>query len=193
MTKREIISDEILIKKILKGDSDSFRFLIERYQNRVYSIGWRLFRNSDDAHDFSQEVFLKVYNNLESYKGSSSFGYWLARVAYNFGISQLEKLKRQSNLSAGELCVNDASDDFTPEEGQMKREIRMLVEKAIDDLPETYRVCVDLYFYMNLKYSEIEDITGIPVNTIKSNVYRAKTILRDRLRGTIAEEYYEMR
>ena len=74
----------------------------------------------------------------------------------------------------------------------IKDETISLLRNAMNKLPEQYRICVDLYFYMGMKYAEIEGITGYPVNTIKSNVLRAKQILRDRLRGSIAEDYHEM-
>ena len=85
-----------------------------------------------------------------------------------------------------------AADDMTPERSHLRKEIREVLMEAVRKLPERYRICVDLYFFMGLTYGEISEITGYPVNTIKSNVLRAKIMLRDELKGTIAEDYHEL-
>ena len=80
----------------------------------------------------------------------------------------------------------------SPERRSAKNEIRETLHEAVRRLPERYRICVDLYFFLELTYAEISEITGFPVNTIKSHVLRAKAILRDGLKGTAAEEYHEL-
>jgi RNA polymerase sigma-70 factor (ECF subfamily) len=148
----------------------------------------RFFKNYEDASDFVQEVFIRAYNNLRTFKGKSPFRHWLTKIAYNFGINQVHGAKQESDIAS---CVVVARDE-SPEESHLSREVSVLLTKAISGLPERYRISVDLYFYMGLTYNQIHEITGVPVNTIKSDVLRAKQILRDSLKGTIAEDYDEI-
>ena len=184
----EIPGDEKLVKSVLRGDTECFRILVERYQDRVYSTGMRLFRNSDDARDYTQEVFIRVYNRLDSFRGNSPFRYWLMKVAYNHGINMLKKIKDSSEYSDSCSLSNEPSPHRIAEEN----DINSVLREAVDRLPEKYRICVDLYFYSGFSYRQICEITGFPENTIKSHVYRAKNILRQSLRGSIAEEIDEL-
>ncbi len=180
-------TDEQVLRDVIRGDAEKFKIIVERYQAYIFSIGMRFFRNEDDSYDFVQDVFLKAFNELGTFKGKAFFRSWLVRIAYNYGINRIkEKRIREEDIN------ERASEESTPEKDHLKYETVVLLRKAIDDLPEKYRICVDLYFFMGFKYNEIESITGYPVNTIKSNVLRAKQILRDKLRGSIAEDYNEM-
>lgn len=179
--------DEKIIREVLRGDIEGYRIIVDRYRKKIFSLGMRFFKNREEANDFAQEVFLKAYGNLGSYKSLAPFRFWLARLAYNLGIDRIGSL-------GGECIISDSipSSGDGPEEEHVKNELRDAVCGAMDRLPEKYRICIDLYFYMGLAYSEISEITGMPVNTIKSNVLRAKVKLRDMLRGTIAEDYEKL-
>ena len=185
---RNNASDEKLVRSVLNGDSDSFRILIERYQDKVYSTGMRFFRNSDDARDYTQEVFIRVYSRLESFRGSAPFRYWLMKVSYNHGINMLKKVRdSEEYLETGSDSMEPGPDSIVE-----KRAVSSALREAVDSLPEKYRICVDLYFYMGFSYRQINEITDFPENTIKSHVYRAKKILRYRLSGSIVEECHGM-
>jgi len=186
--KHESITDEQIVRQVLLGNTESFRIIVERYQRPVFGMGMRFFRNRDDAGDFTQEVFLKAYEALGSYAGRAPFRFWLMRIAYHHGISRMEALRTTEQAITDEMPANDES----PEQGSAKNEIREILHEAVRRLPERYRICVDLYFFLELTYAEISEITGFPVNTIKSHVLRAKAILRDGLKGTAAEEYHEL-
>jgi RNA polymerase sigma-70 factor, ECF subfamily len=181
------VPDEQIVGKVLNGDRESFRDIVTAYQTAIFNIGMRFFRNRDDALDFLQEVFLKAYKEIRSYKRKAPFRAWLTRIAYNAGINKIKELKTENIQFSDDISsrVNTENDYIRDET------VKVLVE-AVNSLPDQYRICIDLYFFMGLKYADIESITGYPVNTIKSNVLRAKRILRDKLRGNIAEDYHEM-
>jgi RNA polymerase sigma-70 factor, ECF subfamily len=183
----EIYPDERIVRQVVNGDIESYEIIVKRYQSYIYSIGMRFFKNTDDSNDFVQDVFLKAYIELESFKGKAPFHSWLIRIAYNHGINKI-KAGKVENV----IFEESVSAEPTQEQRHIKDEAITLLRTAIDSLPEQYRICVDLYFFSGLKYIEIESITGFPVNTIKSNVLRAKQILRNKLRGSIAEDYDEM-
>ena len=186
--KNDLVPDEEIVRRIINGDIDLFREVVKRYQNYIFSIGMRFFKNEDDSHDFLQEVFIKTYNNLKYYKGRAPFRFWLVKIAYNHGINKVSGRKVEGEYSDN-LAVMD---EKTPEKNHLKVEIKDLLLSSIEKLPFKYQVCLDLYFFLGLSYNQINLITGIPVNTIKSNVLRAKSILRDALKGTIAEEYHDL-
>ncbi|MBN1498185.1 MAG: sigma-70 family RNA polymerase sigma factor [Spirochaetes bacterium] len=180
-------TDEQIVRQVLLGGIESFKIIVERYQKKIYGIGMRFFKNMDDSRDFTQEVFIRAYENLKSYAGRAPFRYWLSRIAYNHGINRLGSGRAES-----EVPEEQAADTLTPERSHLKEEVREMLMEAVARLPERYRICVDMYFFMGLTYGEISEITGYPVNTIKSNVLRAKMMLRDELKGTIAEDYHEL-
>jgi len=185
----EHLSDEGIIERVFQGEMELFRELIIRYQNLLYSIGMRFFRNVQESEDFVQDVTIKAFENLKSFLGKGSFRAWLTRIAYNLGIDRKRAHNAEEDIAGREIAVPTP----TPEESHIRSEISEVLRRAIDTLPEKYRICLDFFFFWGLSYNEISDITGFPVNTIKSHVLRAKQALRDCLRGTVAERYYEMR
>jgi RNA polymerase sigma-70 factor (ECF subfamily) len=170
--------DQTIIARVLAGDRDSFAVLVRRHQRIVYSLGLSFFRNADDAADFVQDVFVKAYRALGSFRGRSKFSTWLYRVAYNTALNAARR--RREYLSLAEDL--ETPNDDAPERQALRGAARTAVARAVAELPERFRVCLDLYFFYGLSYPEIETVTGFPVNTIKSHVFRAKKLLRDELR-----------
>jgi RNA polymerase sigma-70 factor (ECF subfamily) len=175
--REEETDDFLIIGEILSGDAGVFQLLVLRYEKAVFSMGMSFFHNREDASDFSQEVFLKIFRNLAQFKGGSRFSTWLYRVAYNTGINGINRRKEYRSLAE-----EDAVPDFdSPEKRTVLKSAKEAIKQAVDGLPERYRVCVDLFFFYDRSYKEIEAITGYPVNTIKSHVFRAKKLLQEAL------------
>jgi len=181
-------TDEQIVKHILRGDNEMFRIIIARYQKQIFNIGLRFFKNEYDSYDFVQEVFIKAFQKLNTFRELSPFRFWLLKIAYNTGISNVKAFKNDGSIEG--VIVPSLEKD--PEKKHLEEEIREILLDAISTLPERYRICLDLYFFYGFSYKEINSITGYPVNTIKSNVFRAKKELRSILSGTPAEEYHEL-
>jgi RNA polymerase sigma-70 factor (ECF subfamily) len=179
---REDADDLLIVSQITSGQKDLFRFLVKRHEQAVYGMGLGFFRNPEDASDFTQDVFLKVYRGLSRFEGRSRFSTWLYKIAYNTAVNGVTRRKEYRSLAEEE----GLSDGDTPERKMLREASRKAVLGAVEELPERYRVCVDLFFFYSRTYQEIEGITGIPVNTVKSHVFRAKKLLREKL-GEIAE------
>ena len=169
--------DRMIAAQVVSGQKELFRLLIKRHEQAVYGMGISFFRNADDAEDFVQEVFLKVFRNLPRFEGRSRFSTWLYKIAYNTAISSISRIKQYHSLAEDEISSNDT----TPERKLLRDLAREAVLEAIKELPERFRACVDLFFFYDRSYKEIEVITGYPVNTIKSHVFRSKSILREKL------------
>lgn len=182
------LTDEILVNQIVAGERDLYRILIERHQQNVFSLGLGFFKNTEDASDFTQEVFLKAYVGLSGFQGRSRFSTWLYRIAYNTGINSLNRRHEFISLASEYEEQPDSFDPPAPDnvEAEILRKYAMeAVREAMKELPERYRICLELYFFYDRSYDEIEVITSFPLNTIKSHIFRAKQLLRERLSETM--------
>lgn len=171
--------DRNLIKSALKGDSESFGCLMSLYYNRVFAVGRRFFQNQEDSKDFTQEVFIKVFKNLSSFRGESSFATWITKIAFTTAMN--EKMRGKDTVDIPEN-MEFPSKMKSPEELQIFSLTREAVLEAMKDLPENYLICLEFYFFHDFSYEEISVMTGFPVNTIKSHIFRAKKILRRKLK-----------
>jgi RNA polymerase sigma-70 factor (ECF subfamily) len=176
------VDDQVIVAQIVSGQKELFRLLVQRHKPAVYGMGLSFFRNPEDASDFVQEVFLKVFRNLSRFEGRSRFSTWLYKIAYNTAVNGVTR-KREYQSLAEDV---PAAEGDSPERKLLRAAAQEAVLGAITELPGRYRVCVDLFFFYDRSYQEIEAITGFPVNTIKSHVFRAKKLLREKLEG-IAE------
>jgi RNA polymerase sigma-70 factor (ECF subfamily) len=172
--------DQLIVSQVINGQKDLFRLLVRRYERAVYGMGLSFFRNTEDASDFVQEVFLKVYRSLSRFEGRSRFSTWLYKIAYNTAVNGVNRRKEYYSL-ADEDADKLTNDCDTPERVLLRNAARDAIQAALKELPERFRICVDLFFFYDRSYQEIEAITGFPVNTIKSHVFRAKKLLRERL------------
>jgi RNA polymerase sigma-70 factor (ECF subfamily) len=170
--------DKALVDRVVAGESEVFAALIKRHQKAVFGLGLGFFKNEEDTGDFVQDVFLKAYRNLPGFQGKSKFSTWLYRIAYNTALNAVKRRREYQSL-AEDMEIPDFDD---PQTRTLREASRAAIRTALDELPERYRICLDLYFFYDLSYPEIEGVTGFPVNTIKSHVFRAKALLRDKLR-----------
>jgi RNA polymerase sigma-70 factor (ECF subfamily) len=171
--------DRLIVSRIVAGQKELFRLLVERHERAVYGMGLSFFRNAEDAADFTQEVFLKSYRSLSHFEGRSRFSTWLYKIAYNTAVNGIRRQKEYRSLAEEE----NLKDEDTPERKLLRSAAREAVLEALAELPPRYRICVDLFFFYDRSYQEIALITGYPVNTIKSHVFRAKKLLREKLEG----------
>lgn len=178
--ERDIIKkrDSALVQSALSGNTSSFARLMSLYKTRIFYFGKSFFHNDADSEDFVQDVFLKVFMHLDSFKGISQFSTWLMRIAWTTAVNAVNRRKEYLPI-ADETALLD--NDSTPEEKQIKKLTGEAVRQAIAELPEKYAVCIEMYFFYDIPYQEISEITEFPVNTIKSHIFRAKKILREKL------------
>jgi RNA polymerase sigma-70 factor (ECF subfamily) len=178
----ETLTDNEIVEIVLSGRTEMYRVLIERHEKKVFAMGRGFYHNRDEARDFTQEVFLKAFHALPRFEGRSGFATWLFRIAYNQAVNGKRGLKEYASLADSEdAVVSEAASFDMPEHNLLKKNIKEAVRTAIQELPEKYRICIDLSFFYELTYEEIARITAFPVNTVKSHILRAKRILREKL------------
>jgi len=178
------LNDQMIVEQVVSGQKNLFRLLVRQHEKAVFGMGLSFFRNKEDASDFTQEVFLKAFRSLSRFEGRSRFSTWLYKIAYNTALNEVNRRKEYVSLAEeDENKLVNTSD--TPERIALRNAAKKAVREAISELPERFRICVDLFYFYDRAYQEIEAITGIPVNTIKSHVFRSKIILREKLENLI--------
>ncbi|MBQ3670975.1 MAG: sigma-70 family RNA polymerase sigma factor [Treponema sp.] len=171
--------DNSLVKSALSGDKKAFERLCALHGKRISALAKNFFKREEDRDDFVQEVFMKAYMKLSSFRGASSFGTWITAVAYNLAVNSVTRHAEYVPLSDEELLEGR---NLSPEEELVKKLTVQAVREAVGGLPEKYGICLDLYFFHDLSYEEIGKVTGFPLNTIKSHVFRGKKLLHEKLR-----------
>jgi len=179
MAEETDFNDRLIVSQIVSGQKNLFRLLVRKHEKAVYGMGMSFFRNNEDACDFTQEVFLKAYRSLSRFEGRSRFSTWLYKIAYNTAINEVNRRKEYHSLAEEDTALIDNVQ--IPERIAIRNSAKEAIRAAVKELPERFRLCVDLFFFYDRSFKEIEAITGIPVNTIKSHVFRAKILLREKL------------
>lgn len=176
-----------LIRQVKNGNAGAFRYLVASYQNLVVHIIGRVIQCQEDLEDVSQEVFLKVFKNIERFKGNSKLSTWIASIAYNASLDYLKKYRKSELDFTDDAVKIDRKDsfDFNPTE---RNDLHRFLREQIECLPMHYRTLVTLFHLEEFNYKEIEEITNLPQGTVKSYLHRARQILKENLKFVIADE-----
>lgn len=177
------LTDEDLVAQTLKGRPGAFEDLVRRHQHGIFAFLFRMARDPDDAADLAQEVFLKVFANLEQYKPEFRFKTWLYRIAANAAVDR--RRRRRPTRSINELGPENEdgastipSIDPGPEEALHEREMRDRIEAALEEMPASHREVLLLRFQGDMRYDEIAAITRLPLGTVKNRIFRAREFLK---------------
>lgn len=181
----ELYTDIYYVERIVAGDTACFACLLDRYGAQVHSLIARVVGNRQDAEELTQDVFLKVFRNLSSFRGKSSFSTWLYRIAYNTAISETRK-KRQEFLAIDETQFSNISEEevnirlgHTDNSEQI-----VLLEKALDKLSPDDRFVILLFYMEDKSVEEVAVITGLTVSNVKTKLHRIRkrlyVLLMDR-------------
>lgn len=183
------INEKELLKKCQSGDREAFNILVETYQRQVINLAYGMLSNSEDATDAAQEVFIKVYRNIDNFEGKSSLATWIYRITSNVCKDFLRK--RTRTIQAVSIYEGSEDDDDrpmeikdsspTPQEHIEMTETQREVRKALDELPEEYKSVIVMYDLEGLSYDEISNVLQCPVGTIKSRLNRARKALKKNL------------
>jgi len=186
-------SDTALVERALANDLAAFEQLVARYQNKIVGFVARMLHDSDEAEDVAQEVFIKAYRSLDSFRGASSFSTWLYRIATNLCIDRSRKRKRspQSAYSLDEpIDTEDEGSgrreipDFSaePQSGVERDELRRQVRQTMAEMPEKLRAVLVMCDLQGMAYEEIAAALDCPIGTVKSRLFHARADLARRLR-----------
>lgn len=173
--------DYELVQESLKGNQNAFAELLSRYKNLVYSVVLRMVNDSEEANDLAQEVFIKVYKNLDKYQPEYKFSTWLIRITTNHVIDYRRK-RKQDTINIDDM-VAEPPDHDTPESEYLKKEKTKGIQGALNSLPDMYKIPIILYHQQGLSYQEIADIIGEPLSKVKNRIFRGRKMLKEILTG----------
>ncbi len=194
------IPDEKLVELfITSNDEKAFEEIVNRYGDKIYGLAFRITRDHHSAEEVLQEVFLTLINKIHTFRGESKFSSWLYRVTANASYMYLRNYKKYENdvslenyvpydengTLMGRIKVKDWSD--RPDKALLSKEAMAIIERAINELPEPYRVVFHLRDVEGLSNEEIAGVLGISVPAVKSRLHRARLYLRDML----SDYFYE--
>jgi RNA polymerase sigma factor (sigma-70 family) len=197
--------EKLLVEKIVSGDLTAFQQFIEKYQRLVTHMVFRMILNESDREEICQDVFLKIYQNLKNFQFQSKISTWISKITYNTCINYLKKkkailyddLKIQENDSFhSPLEVKQQDSNLLkessplPDETAIAHEISEMLYQELNELPIQYRTIITLYHLDNLSYEEISDIVGMPMGTVKSHLFRARKLLKDKLLQKYEEQEF---
>lgn len=166
--------DHSLVIRTLQGDTYAFGVLVSRYQSSVFNVCYRLLGERREAEDLTQEAFLRAYQRLKSFDSGRSFGPWMRRVAANMCYNHLQKNQLPQTLLDNQLEITKDADGANPEHSAEKSEQSALIRAALLDLPPHYRIVLELRHFQELSYDEMAVELDLPLNTVKSHLFRAR-------------------
>ena len=177
-----------LLERHRQGDALAFRELYQEFEAMVYNLALRMSGDPADAEDIAQETFIRAYRHLGKFKGKSSLKTWVFRIALNCSNTRLRRrarrLSRRVDDSEREL-ERAADEGRSPEERALATDLSAGVRVALDLLPVHYREAVLLRDFEELNYSEIAEVLGVRIGTVRSRIARGREQLRKRLEGSI--------
>jgi RNA polymerase sigma-70 factor (ECF subfamily) len=181
------IPDETLVRNILDGDKNAFEHIIRRYNQRLFRAGMSLLNNEADVEDAMQTAYINAFLHLGQFKHNSSFGTWLTRIMINQCLGQIRRSRSTpTNISLQDNSINMV----TPDSELHNKELSALLEHAMEQLPEKYRLVFVLREVEDLSVKETAEVLDIAPSNVKTRLNRAKTMLKDHLKGYMREHVY---
>ncbi|WP_172632123.1 RNA polymerase sigma factor [Dictyobacter arantiisoli] len=181
ITSASVEQDDIALVTASKaGNQDAFALLVERHQRRVFNLVYRMLQQYEETNEVTQETFFAAWQGLSSFRGDAQFSTWLYRIAYNCALKQLDLRKRDNALQAAIQAKTIENDERVGTELEV-RDRQALVREHISTLPAKYRIVLVLRHLQEMTYEEMAEILTMPIGTIKTHLFRARNLLKERL------------
>jgi len=186
--------DAALVLRVQRADAAAFAVLMRRYNRRLYRTARAILKDDGAAEDAVQEGYLAAWRHVGAFRGDAQIGTWLTRIVVNQALQALRRRRREQVVvlfddpagepADGDDAVTDTPAADMPEDAMARTEMRRLIERKIDELPEAYRTVFVLREVEDMTVDEAAAALGIPAATVRSRLFRAKA----RLRASLAEE-----
>ena len=180
-----ICDENNLIARSLSGDSEAYGILVAQYQTMIRAMAFRMTGSLDDADELAQDAFVRAYQQLSSFNGSSKFSTWLCRIAINLSLDWRRREMRRHEIHAkwgGDLMVGGEHSDGFPDE------VSRRVQAALDRLPVKQRAAIVLTVYENQTHAEAARVLGCSETTVSWRVFAARNKLKSLLKDVSHEK-----
>ena len=187
-------TDTELVRRALERDGGAFRAIMQRYNRRLYRIARSVLRNDSDAEDALQEAYMRAFANLSQFRGDSTLSTWLSRIVLNEALGRLRRRKPTVELSVMEDGTERQAQiipfplltpQMDPERSMAQREIHVILERAIDQLPLSFRTVLVARLIQELTVDETAELLRLRPETVKTRLHRARGLLRAELEKSI--------
>jgi RNA polymerase sigma factor (sigma-70 family) len=182
-------TDEYYIREILRGDPGSYSHLVDKYKHLAFSLSMKILNQREDAEEASQDAFIKAYNSLGTFNGTSAFRTWFFRIVYNTSIS---KLRTRKNIEVKLDDVRISDTEITDTEnaiGHLSSDDRMkYLQKALLSLEHEERTLLNMYYFDDFSIDEIVSITGMSASNVKVKLFRTRKKLFEKLKNLLKDE-----
>jgi len=176
--------DRQLIKQIIEGDVQAFKVLIKQNERLVSHMVGRVISIQEEREEVCQDVFMKVYDKLETFNYQSKLSTWIATIAYRISLNHAKKKRIVIDMDNEELLaqkLNNITTTDTPESQVMYKDMKSYIHRLIEELPVQYQTVITLYHLEEMTYPEIAEITQMPTGTVKSYLFRGRKLLKEKL------------
>jgi len=177
-------NDIELIKQFKNGDIRGYNEIVRKYQQQVYWVIRKIVQDHDETDDITQEVFIKIYSALKDFREESNLFTWLYRIATNFAINHVRKVKVKNTVSLDVVSEVEYGEKRADEIIDDQRQ-RKILEEAIETLPPQQRAVFNMRYYDELPYEEISNILGKSVGGIKANYFHAVKKIGEYVKGKL--------
>lgn len=174
-------SDGSLVSRTRRGEAEAYGELVQRYQQSVFNVCYRMLAERRDAEDLTQETFMHAYQRLGSFDQERPFSPWIQRIATNLCLNHIKSLKPVSVPLDDERDYRSETGEANLELKQQLSEDKVDIREAILELPPNYRAAIELRHYQEMSYLEISSQLNIPVSDVKSHLFRARKQLAKRI------------
>lgn len=184
-----MMDDRALVSAILEGNMQAFRLLIKQHERLVAHMIGRVVKNKEEGEELCQDVFLKVYEKLSEFNFKSKLSTWIATIAYRQAINQIRKNKMQlTDIPEEDNFTTYFIEQDNPESVLSESDMDAFVMKLTDLLPPQYKIVLTLFHLDGMSYPEIGEITGMPEGTVKSYLFRARNLLKEKVKQHLGKE-----
>jgi RNA polymerase sigma-70 factor (ECF subfamily) len=180
-------TDRSLVNRTLAGNPQAFGELVQRYQNSVFNVCYRLLGERPEAEDLTQDAFIRAFQRLSTYDTGREFGPWIRRLAANLCYNHLKKKRFDQTILDDEFETPKDFAGADPESSAVLKEQSESIQAALIKLPPHYRIVLELRHFQMLSYGEMAIELGLPVNTVKSHLFRGRKQLAKLLKESIHE------
>lgn len=186
---KRMVDDKTLVSQVLHGDKQAFRSLIRQHERLVFHMVGRLIKNKEEQEEICQDVFLKVYEKVKEFHFQSKLSTWIGTIAYRQAINAMRRNKMQWT----DLPEEDSFNAYfvtreNPESIVEEQDMDGYVLHLVDQLPPQYKLVLTLFHMEEMNYQEIGEITGMPEGTIKSYLFRARNLLKEKVKSKMITE-----
>jgi RNA polymerase sigma-70 factor (ECF subfamily) len=186
----DALGDAELVALARRKEGDAFRTIMQRHNRRLYRIARAVVRNDSEAEDVVQEAYVRAFTNLAEFRGDSSLATWLSRIALNEALGRIRRGRPTVGMASPEkgspsqaeiIPFPNASPQLDPERTMAQRQIQLMLERAIDDLPDDFRIVLVARVIEEMSVEQTAALFGLRAETVKTRLHRARKLLRDAL------------